>query len=424
MSVLIVGSVIVVLFLLNVPIGYVFLTGAAILSQIELPTVMAAHRLIHSFDSFILLTVPFFIMVGVVMNKGGVTNRIFAFAKSLVGSIPGGLAHVNVIASIIFAGMSGSANADAAGLGQVEIKGMVEGGFPRPFAAAITGASAVIGPIIPPSIVLVVYGAIGEVSTGSLLLAGIIPGLIMGVGLIVMSCVISTIRRYPVEAKTSVRKVLISFKDSFWALLTPLVLLGGIFSGFFSPTEAGAVAAFYSLFISIFIYREMTFRDIIDVLKEVGIKMSAVLFLVGTAKMLGWLLSWLNIPATIVQAVSEMNLLPPLMMVILNIVLLVSGMFVSGLAILAIMVPLLTPLAVAAGIDLVHFGIIVCVNLAIGGLTPPLGTVGYTTCMVADVSYIDFLKELWPFIIVLVVVLFVITFVPDVSLFIPRMVFG
>lgn len=417
------GALMILLALLNVPVAFAFVVGAVLVFVVELPIIMAAHRLIWSFNSFILLTVPFFITVGVVMNRGGITRRIFDFASSLVGEMPGGLAHVNVVASIIFAGMSGSANADAAGLGQVEIKGMVEAGYPRPFAAAITGASSIIGPIIPPSIVLVVYGAIGGVSVGALLLAGILPGLIMGVALLAANHVLSVRRRYPVGKSTSLKNVALRFKESFWALLTPVLLLGGIFSGRFSPTEAGAVAALYSLFISIFIYKELKVRELVGVLSEVGVLMSAVLFLVGTAKAVGWLLSWKGVPVALAEAVAALPLTDTLMLVVINLVLLVAGMFVSGLAILAIMVPLLIPIATAIGLDLVHFGIIVCVNIAIGGLTPPFGTVGYTTCMVGGVSYVEFIKELVPYLIVLVVALFIITFVPQLSLAIPALVY-
>lgn len=418
-------AVMLLLFSLNIPVAFVLLIISGSLTvYFGLDVMTLAQRVIGGMNSFILLTVPFFLMVGAVMNKGGITERIFRFATALVGHIPGGLGHVNVLASIIFAGMSGAAQADAAGLGQIEIEGMINAGFDKGFSAAITAASSTIGPIIPPSIGLVIYGALGGVSIGSLLLAGIVPGLVMGIFLMIAVYVISCRRKYPVHPRATLRELVASFREAFWALLAPVILLGGIFSGSFTPSEAGAIAALYSIIVSAFVYKELTLADIPSILQEIIVANAGIMLLIGAAAPLGWLLSWQGIPQAFAQSLLAISADKWILLLLINLFLLVAGMFMEGTALMTILVPLLLPVVTALGVDPVHFGVIVVLNLQIGGVTPPFGVLSYIVCIISKLTLWELMKDMWPFLIALLLALLVVTFSPGMVLFLPRLALG
>lgn len=414
------------LFALNVPVAFAMMVTALVgLLGANLGTLDSLpQKMIAGINSFLLLTVPFFILAGLLMNHGGVTDRIFRFAKSLVGHIRGGLGQVNVVASIIFAGSSGSSQAEAAGLGTVQIGGMKKEGYDPALAAAITGAASTIGPIIPPSIVLVVYGALGGASIGALLIGGILPGLLMGLSLMITIYIIAWKNGYKVSKRSSLKEIFISFRKSFFALLAPLVLIGGIFEGAFTPSEAGAIAALYSLIIAAFVYRELKWKDIPKILIELVVATSGIMLIIGAASSLGYVIAIERIPQQLAELIFTITEQKWLILLLINLIVLVAGMFLEGLAILAILIPIFIPIAHQLDINLVHFGVMICLNIMIGTLTPPVGVVAYIVCQIADVSYARFLKAAWPFLLALFIALMVVTFNEDVVLILPKLLLG
>lgn len=417
--------IMMILFAINTPVAFAILftsVTAILFSGIYDPSILS-QRVIAGTNSFVLLTVPFFLLVGLLMNSGGITHRIFRFAKALVGHIRGGLGHVNIVASIIFSGMSGAAQADAAGLGQIEIEGMKKEGYDVGFSAAVAASSATIGPVIPPSISMVVYGSLGGVSVGALLLAGIIPGILMGLLMMVVVYIISKKRNYPIGQKATLNELWESFKDAIWALLAPIILIGGIFSGRFTPTEAGAICAVYSFIVSAFIYKELKLRDIPTIFSQLVVANAGIMLIIGAASSLGYILTMEGVPQSLAQWLTSISDQKWVVLLVLNGALLVIGMFLEGIAVLTIMIPILRPLAMELDINLVHFGVMVVLNLMIGTLTPPLGVVSYIISTIAKISMVELMKELWPFLIALLVALLLITFIPQISLFLPSLVF-
>lgn len=417
--------VFIVALAINVPVAYTFILAALAFvpfhSHLSFLNIM--QRVIGGMNSFILLTVPFFILVGLVMNRGGITKKIFKFARALVGHIPGGLGHVNIVASIIFAGMSGSSQADAAGLGQIEIEGMSKEGYDLPFSAAVTAASSIIGPIIPPSISLVVYGSLAGVSIGAMLVAGLIPGLFLGLMLMLAVFLISKSRNYPKDKRADFSEVWAGFKESFFALLTPVILLGGIMSAVFTPSEAGAVAALYAIIISILIYKTLKWEDIPGILGEWVILNAGIMIIIGAASAMGWMLTWEGIPQSIANALLSTFDQTWIILILINIIFLIGGMFMEGLAMMTIFVPLMTPIVSFLGVDLIHFGVIVVFNALIGGLTPPVGVLAFILCTITDLTMEEYTKAILPFLLTLIVALLIITFVPQITMFLPNLIF-
>jgi C4-dicarboxylate transporter DctM subunit len=389
----------------------------------NLPLTLLPQRMFTAVDSASFLAVPLFIIAGEVMNKGSVAKKIFDFANSLVGHIPGGLGHVNILASVFFAGMSGSAAADAAGLGAVEIPAMMDAGFDREFSCAITAASACIGPIIPPSILMIIYGMITEASVTRLFLAGITPGLLMAAGLMIYTYILSKKRNYPVTSRPSIKSVWLSIRKSFFAVITPLIIIGGITAGIFTATEAAAMAVFYTLCVSFFIHRDMSVREIPQVLFSAAVTCSTIMLIVGSASLFAWLITVFRIPnimhAFLVQYISS----PYLLLFIINIGLLVAGMFLNGSGAIVMLVPVLYPLIVSFGIDPIHFGVVCVLNLVIGSLTPPVGIVLFVTTTVGKLPFDVLVKHLLVPIFILIGVLMIVTYLPAVVLFIPNLLY-
>jgi tripartite ATP-independent transporter DctM subunit len=372
--------------------------------------------------NYTFLAVPFFILAGAMMNTGGISERIFNFALSLVGHIKGGLGHVNIIASIIFSGMSGSAVADTAGLGKIEIEAMKKEGYTPEFSACITAASATIGPIIPPSGTMVIYGVLSGASIGRLFLGGVLPGLLMGFALMVLVYYQAKkdpehFRAYP---KPTVKKVWESYKRAFLPLWTPVIILGGIIIGFVTPTEAGVLAVLYALLLGIY-YKEFRFKDFQSILVETSLQVGAVMLILAGARVLSYVMTLQRVPALLSVWMLSFTDNPMVVLFLINIVILVLGMFLNSSTILVLTVPILQPILQRYGIDLVHFGVVLTLNVMIGMLTPPLGVCLYIAADIAEVKFEKIIKHIIPFYIPLIVVLFLITYIPGLVLWLPNL---
>lgn len=413
-----------VLMLLRVPIA--FALGLSSLGYIlidGLPSTLLMHTMINGMNSFPLLAIPFFILAGALMNVSGITTRIFGFARSLVGWMHGGLGHVNIGASIIFAGMSGAAVADAGGLGAIEIKAMREAGYDDDFSVGVTAASSTIGPIIPPSLPLVIYGVMASVSIGELFVAGIIPGLLMAASLVVMVWWYSKRRGYPRDVAFSVSNVGRSFVAAFLPLLTPVIIVGGIVSGAFTPTEAAVCAATYALFLGAVVYRTLTPRIFVRISMETIETTASVMLIVGAASVFAWILTANQAAAQFAEILLDLTDNKHIILLLMMLVVLVIGLFMETIAAISILVPVLLPVAVQVGIDPVHLGIIVILNLMIGLLTPPVGMVLFVLSKVSDVPFQQCVRATMPFLAPLVIVLLLLTYIPELTLFLPELLY-
>jgi len=383
-----------------------------------------AQRMYSSSTSFTLLAIPFFILAGNLMNTGGMTARIFTFARAVVGHVRGGLAHVAVLASMIFAGVSGAALAEAMGLGKIEIKAMEDAGFDRSFAAAVAASSSTIGPVIPPSIPMVIYGAMAEVSVGGLFLGGVVPGVMMGIAIMIIIYIIARRRGYRAEARASFATVLHAFIHGLAGLLAPGIIMGGILGGIFTPTEAAVAAAIYALVIGAAVYREISWAQFVHMLWDTVDQTVRVMFIIAAAGLFGWLLIYLRAPEAIVRSMTAISDRPWVILLIINAVLLVLGCFMEGIAIMLLTIPIFMPVLHRYGISPTHFGVVMTLNLMIGLLTPPVGMVLYAISTIGNVRIVDLIRELWPFIIAITVVLFLITYIPSLVLWLPTHVMG
>jgi tripartite ATP-independent transporter DctM subunit len=362
--------------------------------------------------------------MGNIMNAAGVTDRIFGFARVCVGWLRGGLCHANILASVIFAGMSGSAVADAGGVGTLEIKAMKDEGYDPETAAAITAASATIGPIIPPSLPMVIYGVSADVSIGGLFLAGVIPGLLMAGSLMAMVTVVARRRGLERSRFPGLREVWVAYRRAHWALMTPVILFGGMIGGIFTPTEAAAVAASYALILGLFVYRDFRLRDLPELIVETVNTTGVVLALVMTAAALGWCLSISRIPQTFGPMIVELVGNPLVFLLAVNVGLLLVGCFMEALAAMLILIPILTPAAAQFGIDPVHFGLIFVLNLMIGTVTPPVGVVLFVTAKIAGISFAAMSRAILPWLVPLVAVLLATTLFPPLATFLPNLLLG
>lgn len=386
----------------------------------NIPLDMVATKLAFSANNFTLLAIPFFLLAGKLMNTGSITTRIFRFCNTLIGWIPGGLGHANVLASIVFAGMSGSAVADAAGLGTIEIRAMENEGFDREFSAAVTAASSTIGPIIPPSIPLIVFGvSAGGVSIAKLLIGGVVPGVLVGISLSIMVFYFAVKRKYPKSSFPNGKKIWEDFRHAFFPLLTPVILIGGILSGVFTPTEGAAVASLYAFILTMIVYRETTWKDFLLILRDTAKESASIMFIVCASSLYGYLLTRTRLPNQFMNAIFTVTQNKYLIL-LLNVFFLVIGCFMETNAALIILVPILTPMANALGIDLLHLGVMIVLNLMIGLLTPPVGMCLYATAKVADISLDRMIKAILPFYVPLIIALLLVTFVPGIVTWLPN----
>lgn len=407
---------------LGVPVAFCLgFTSLAALLMMDEPLVILAQRMFTGMDSFPLMAVPFFVLAGDLMNRGGTTRRLIDFANVLVGRIPGGLAHTNIVASMFFGGISGSAVADAAAMGTILVPGMVRKGYTPGFSAAVTAASSTMGPIIPPSIFMVIMGVTTGLSIGGLFLAGIVPGLLLGAAMMALSYVIAVRRRYPrEEAPVTLRRFWHDFRSAGPALVAPLIILGGILGGVFTPTEAAAVAVLYALFLGLVVYRELSLRDLYEVLTSSGVTTAVLLMIIGMANIFAWVLTAEEIPQKIAEAMLSITSNPYLILLLVNAFLIFIGMFMEGGAAIIILAPTLLKVAEAVGIEPLHFGLMMVLNIVVGLLTPPLGVCLFVVCGVTGLSLGRITKAVLPFLAVEFAVLLLVTYVPALVLAIPR----
>ena len=380
---------------------------------------MLAQRMYSATTGFTLLAIPFFILAGNLMNRGGITHRIFRFAQALVGHLQGGLGHVNVVSSMIFSGMSGAAVADAAGLGLVELEAMKKAGYGLRFSAAITAASSTIGPVVPPSIPFVIYGSMTGESVGRLFLAGCLPGVMMGLAMMIAVYFVSKQRGFPRGQRASLKELLISAWGSSFALFMPVLIIGGILGGIFTPTEAAVVASIYALLLGLFVYREIRIKDLPDILWETIVQSVKVLFIIAAAGFLGWLLIHQRIPQQVITGLTSLSSTRWVLMLIIIAILLILGCFLEGIAVLVITIPVFMPLIEQFGMDPIQFGVIMILCSMLGLLTPPVGMSLYAVASISNVPVGALSKELWPYLLGIFIVLILITYVPVFSLGIP-----
>ncbi len=416
-------GVLVGLVLLGVPIfAAMGLTaaGAFILMGDAFVLPLMAQRMYVASTGFTLLAIPFFILAGNLMNYGGITVRVFAFARALVGHMRGGLGHVNVVASMLFSGMSGAAVADAAGLGLVEMKAMTENGYDREFSAAVTAASSTIGPVVPPSIAFVVYGSMTGVSIIKLFLAGFVPGILMGIAMMIAVYFIAKRRGYPVDPWPSFGHLWQTFRDSFLALMMPVIIIGGILGGIFTPTEAAVVASLYAFLVGGVIYKEFGIRDVPGIVWESVRQSVKVLFIIAVAGFFSWLMIRQSIPEQVINGLTSLTSTPWIIMLILVFILLVLGCFMEGIAVMVITIPVFIPLIQRFDIDPLQFGIIMVLCSMIGLLTPPVGMSLYAVSTVSGVPIGRLSRELWPYLLGILIVTLLIAYIPELGLWLPN----
>jgi tripartite ATP-independent transporter DctM subunit len=410
------------LIVLRVPVSFslAFAVIPILLFFPRVSPVMLLHRMMTQYGSFILLSIPFFLLAANIMNQSGITNQLIRFSRSIVGAFPGGLAHVNVLVSMLFAGISGSSNADAAGIGGVLIPAMIKEGYDKNFTVAVTSCSAVMGVIIPPSITMVVWGGVMSTSVSGLFLAGFIPGVMIAGFQMILVLFFAWKRNYPVTARFELKEVAISFKNSILALFTPLIIVGGIVGGLFTPTEASLIAVLYSLVLGLFIIRTLPFRNLSPLLLQTAKLSSIVLFAVGTASIYAWVLAYFKIPQFLVDAIGSLTTSSTIMLLIFVIIFLIVGTFMDAVPAIVILGPLFKPLAEYAGIHPLHFAIVGVMSLAFGLVTPPYGLCLLIASEIAGINCMRAIKEVGLFLVVMVLVLGLIIVFPAITLWIPK----
>lgn len=412
------------LLLINMPIAFALgiATAVTLLSDEFLPINSIVTRAFVGVDSFTLLAIPFFIIAGELMNAGGITERIVAFARSLVGHIRGGLAHVSIVASMFFSGISGSATADASAVGSMIIPAMKKNGFDADYAVAVNASSSAIGPIIPPSIMMVIYGSIANVSIAQLFLGGFVPGILVGLGLMVVAYIIAVRRNYPAPKRSELPPVLGSFRDAAWAMFMPIIILGGIFTGVFTATEAGVVAVAYATLVGTFIYKTLTFRIVAELLVNAAVTTAAAMFLIAMATSFAWLLAWAGFGAAVLNVLGGISENPTMALLLILAFILILGLFIEGIPILIIFTPVLLPVILGYGIDPVFFGVILIMSVVIGSVTPPVGILTYISCSIAGISLSQAIRALLPFCGVMIFVLLICALFPALILTVPTLV--
>jgi tripartite ATP-independent transporter DctM subunit len=381
------------------------------------------QRMYFGTTGFTLLAIPFFILAGNLMNTGGITQRIFRFARALVGHIAGGLGHVSVVSSMIFSGMSGSAVADAAGLGQIQHKAMVDAGYKPTISAAIVAGASTIGPVIPPSIPFVLYGAITSVSVARLFLAGAVPGLAMGLAMMVAVWLMAKPRGFPRDERAGLREVAISFKEAFWPLLTPVIIIGGIMTGFFTPTEASVIAALYAGALG-FAYRDLTFKALPAILFVSLKQTTGLMFIIATANFFGWFTIFQRIPDELITQLTAMGTSQSDFLWIVMGVILVLGCFLDGNAIFLITLPIFMKICPLFGVDMVNFGVVMTLLIMIGNLTPPVGMCLFAVESFARVGIWSLALECMPYLLAILAVTILCAFVPGIALWLPNLMMG
>lgn len=415
-----------ILYFTGIPIAFALI--AAALSyfsfiNVGMPPDLILQRFVSSSASFPMLAIPFFIMAGSIMNYSGISASLMKMADVLTGHLIGGLAQVNIVLSLLMGGISGSANADAAMQCKILVPEMEKRGYSRAFSTAVTAASSSVAPVIPPGIDLIIYALIAQVSVGKMFLAGYAPAIIMGLTLMVTVSIIAKKRNYaPSRAKrASLKEIFTQARKSIWALFLPFGIILGLRAGMFTPTEGGAIAVLFCTLVGIFVYKELELKHLPLILKDTIYSTSTVMFIIIAASIFGYYMTWEMIPQALSAALLSATNSKIIMLLMVNLLLLILGMFLEGGAALIILAPLLVPVVTGLGVDPVHFGAIAIVNIMIGGITPPFGSMMFTSCSITGVEISDFVKEVYPFILALIVALLVVTYVPGIVMFLPNL---
>lgn len=408
------------LLFLGLPIAFSLgISSMIYLVLADIPLTILPQRFFAGMDSFVLLCIPGFILAGNLMNAGNITGNIIKFSDSLFGHIRGGLGLANVGGSMIFGGISGTAIADTTSIGAVMIPGMAKSGYDKPFAAAVTAASSTVGPIIPPSVPMIIVGSLTSISVGKMFLAGAVPGLLLGLGMLLTTYILAVKRSYPKGDKFSVNRVLKEGKGAFWALLLVFVVLYGIIGGIFTPTEASIVASLYALFAGCFIYKTLSFKKLPAILLDTAIGTTALMTLVGMANVFAWILASENIPQMLANGILSITDNPILVILFINLLLLFVGSFMETIAALIILFPALLKVAEGVGMDPVHFGVMAVLNLMIGLTTPPVGVCLFVASEIAETPLKKVIKALWPYLLCNIIILLLVSYVPQLSLWLP-----
>ncbi len=408
----------------GVPIAFTILLVSALgLLFRNVPLTMLPQTMIAGVNSYTLLAVPLYILAGELMNRAGIAKRIFDFALALIGHIKGGLGHVNILASMIFAGISGSATADAAGLGRIEIQAMRDEGYDIDFSAALTAASSAIGPIIPPSIHMMIYATVAEVPAAALLIAGLFPGLLMGFGLMIMVYFLAASGKVkcPTHSFAGWETIFLRFKKAFLALLAPVIIVGGIMGGIVTPTEAGVIAVIYTFLLGLF-YKELNISRIVECLKRTIYSTGVVMFMLAVARTFAWFITIERIPDKVMNLIFSVTENKIAILFFVDLLILFMGMIITASANIVLLTPVLLPILLPLGFDPIHLGIVLVFGLVIGIVTPPVGTSLYILSDVAQISFERVVKAIWIFIVPLIIVFFILTYIPQISLFLPKLV--
>ncbi|MBW1766414.1 MAG: TRAP transporter large permease [Deltaproteobacteria bacterium] len=413
------------LMLIGMPIGFVLgLTAVVGFLKMDDPVFMTmlSQRFFSAMNSYVYLALPLFLLAGDIMNKAGLTEKIIGFSNVFFGRLRGGLAQVNIATSIIFGGISGSAVADTAALGSIFIPSMTKEGYDRDFSVAVTAASSVIAPIIPPSIIMVLYGGLMGVSIAGLFAAGIVPGLLIGIGMMILTRFISEIRNYPQhQEKITFNRVKTETSKALWALFMPVIILGGILGGIFTPTEAAAVAVGYALFLSFVIYRNVSLKDFYWLLFRNSVMMGVIILILSAAAVLAWLFAIEQLPQAVAGFFTSITDNRYILLLLINFLMLIVGMFMDILSSLIILGPILAPMAINLGVDPLHFGMMMCVNLSIAMITPPVGGCLFIGMVVSKISFGKLVRAIWPYILVELMVLLMVIYIPDITMLVPKL---
>ena len=413
------------LMLIGMPIGFVLgLTAVFGFLKMDDPVFMTmlSQKFFSAMNSYVYLALPLFLLAGDIMNKAGLTEKIVDFSNVFFGRLRGGLAQVNIATSIIFGGISGSAVADTAALGSIFIPSMTKEGYDRDFSVAVTAASSVIAPIIPPSIIMVLYGGLMGVSIAGLFAAGIVPGLLIAIGMMILTRFISKKRNYPQhKEKITFSKVKTETSKAIWALLMPVIILGGILGGIFTPTEAAAVAVGYALFLGFVVYRNVSLKDFYWLLFRNSVMMGVIILILSGAAVLAWLFAIEQLPQAVAELLTSITDNRYILLLLINLLMLIVGMFMDILSSLIILGPILAPMAINLGVDPLHFGMMMCVNLSIAMITPPVGGCLFIGMVVGKISFGKMVRAIWPYIIVELAVLLMVIFIPDITMVVPKL---
>ncbi|MCG8485327.1 MAG: TRAP transporter large permease [Clostridia bacterium] len=412
----------IVLIFVGVPVAFSLgISSIIYLYMTDISLVIAAQKMYSGIDSFVLVCIPGFVLAGNLMNSGGITKRIINFSNAIIGFVRGGLALANVAASMLFAGISGTALADTASIGAIMIPAMEEEGYDVDFSAAITASSSTIGPIIPPSLPMIIAGTLVGLSVTKLFLAGAIPGILLGIGLMIAAYIISKKRHYPKGQVRSPKYILESFKGAFWAIMMTVIILVGILGGIFTPTEASIIAVIYAIIVGKYVYKELKFKDLPEIFVESMRMTASIMVLVGFARLFAWILASEQIPQMVADGILSISSNPIVVILLLNALLLFVGTFMETIAALVILFPVLLPVGVSVGMDPIQFGVMAVLNLMIGLTTPPVGVCLFVASNIGKISIAKITRAILPFLLVSLAVLMLVSFVPQISLFLPSL---